>query len=494
PTISNCLPTFGENNVPRTTNIKFSILDNLSGVDINTVDLRVRGIDIIVNGAIQTYLNSSGSPVQYSVEIVEKNSCEYIVVYDPSVYFDYKQTVEVVITADDLEGNQLLSSTYSLKTQNFVYGLFKKLNGSTFTTQSTLAGVSQDNSCIQTSSDGKNVFIAWEELTAAGQWNIYFSSSTDFGDSFSVPVKVNPDAIAVDHRYPAIDIDASDNVYIAWQQQAQAADWNIYIATLVNGDSDFSDSRLIYDDSGLSDQLHPRIVVGTSLTGDGNDQTLEPSAIYVIWLDDNGTQTIVNFTRTTAAYSDAWYEFVSSALRVDDDRFPQVCADPIIKIDSDKDIFVAWRGVNDNGTSSIYFEHASSTTVDEGESFSTDVVVSNSTANGKGPGLAASTDGSSVFVLWKELSGITATLQFNKYLYSQAQGIYEFDLSTQVNQTALTEDTLYEYSLAMDNDDDAFVVWSYHNGSNSVINMAGAFNATYQFEEYTQFSTTGDQV
>ncbi len=492
PTISNILPATGEKNVSRTTNIKFSVLDNLSGVNANTIDLSVNGVNIVSNGIAQTYLDSSGSTVEYSVEIIEKNSCEYVVVYDPAVYFDYKETVQVAVNADDIEDNQLLSSTYSFKTQNFVYGLFKKLNGSTFSAQTTLADVTQDNSCIQTSSDGKNVYIAWEELSALGQWNIYFSSSTDFGDSFATPIKVNPDAIGVDHRYPAIDIDSSNNVYISWQQQSQSADWDIYIATLADGDTAFSDSYLIYNDSGLSDQLHPTIAVGSSLTDDGNSQTLEPATIYVMWLDDNGTQTTLNFNRTTASYSDAWYEFVPISIRVDDDRFPQLCADPVIKIDSDKDIYAAWRGVNDNGTSSIYFDHAASTTIDAGESFSTDVVVSNATANGKGPDIAASSDGSNVFMLWKELSGSTATLQFYKYLYDQ--GNYVFDMSSQVNQTALTEDTLYEYSLAIDSSNDAFVVWSYQDGTSSLINMAGAFNGTYQFEEYTQFSTSGDQV
>ena len=495
PTISNCFPAPGENNVPRTTNIKFTVRDDLSGIDISTVDLSVNGIDVLVNGVSQTYLNSSGASVQYSVKIIEKSSNEFVVVYDPVEYFDYKQTVEVVITADDLQGNQLQASTYSFKTQNFVHGSFKKLSSTSETTPTILAQVTQDNSCIQTSSDGKNVYIVWEELSAEGQWNIYFSRSTDFGDSFETPLKVNPVAAGVDHRYPAIDIDQNNNVYIAWQQQAQGTDWDIYVASLINGDTAFSDSHLIYNDSGLSDQLHPTIAVGDSLTDDGNSLTQEPSTIYVMWLDDNGTQTTVNFTRTTADYSDAWYEFVTSALRVDDDRWPQVCADPIIKIDADKDIFVAWRGVNDNGTSSIYFDRASSTVVDGGESFSADVVVSNATSNGKGPDIAVSTDGSNVFVLWKELSGSAATLQLYKYLYSQSQGIYELDLSTQVNQTALTEDTLYEYSLAIDSDEDAFVVWSYQNGSNSVINMAGAFNnAAYQFEEYTQFTTAGDQI
>ncbi|MCG2712475.1 MAG: hypothetical protein L6416_09165 [Candidatus Omnitrophica bacterium] len=494
PAISNCLPASGENNVPRTTNIKFSIIDNVSGVNGNTIDLSVNGIDIVDNGAAQTYLNSVGASVQYSVEIIEKSSLEYVVVYDPVEYFDYKQTVEVVINADDLQGNSMQASTYSFKTQNFVYGKFKKLNSTSSAAPTSLTQIVQDNSRIQTSSDGKNVYITWEEFSAEGQWNIYFSRSTDFGDSFETPLKVNPDASGVDHRYPAIDIDQNNNVYIAWQQQAQSADWNIYIAYLVNGDTAFSGSRLIYNDSGLSDQLRPTIAVGSSLTDDGNPLTQELPAIYVMWLDDNGTQTIINFTRTTAAYSDAWYEFVPIALRVDDGRWPQLCADPIIKIDADKDIFVAWRGVNDNSTSSIYFDKASSTTVDAGESFSMDVIVSNGTANGKGPDIAASTDGSNVFVLWKELSGSSASLQFYKYLYSQAQGIYEFDQSSQVNQTALTEDTLYEYSLAINNDDDAFVVWSCQNGSSSVINMAGAFNSGYQFEEYTQFSTAGDQI
>ncbi|MBU1043272.1 MAG: Ig-like domain-containing protein [Candidatus Omnitrophica bacterium] len=499
PTVSSLAPQANATNVPRSTNIKCTITDNLSGIDSSTIDLNVEAVDIIVNGVTQTFVNNDGQTVAYDVEIVEKNANEFVISYDPNEYFNYEDTINVIVRANDLDGNALNNYSYSFISQGLVYGTFNSFanmsasNLSASSLASVLAYPIQDNSMIATSADGKNVYVAWEQKSISGQYNIYMASSLDFGKNFSSLVQVNPVEAGIDHRCPTIDLDAQGNIYVAWQQNA-SLDWDIYLAKLNSGDSDFSDSYLVYNDSGVSNQTKPSIAVGSALTSDGNVNTVEPSTIYVAWIDDNNSADQAYYTRTTALYSDAWYQFVNTAIRADNDRFPQTCADVKIALDSSANIYLAWRGINDNQTYSIYFDKAAKTTIDGNESFGTDVVVSNATSNSKAPALAVSDDGNKVFVLWKQLDGAQAKLQLSHYAYSIAQSKYLISTMTQVNTSILADSELNEYSLQINSDNDAFVVWSQMDGASSVINMAGAAHDAYLFSDYANFSTNGSQV
>ncbi|MFH1460570.1 MAG: CFI-box-CTERM domain-containing protein [Candidatus Omnitrophota bacterium] len=499
PYVEACLPILNGSNIPRDTNIHFCIKDNISGVDRSTIDLSVQGIDIITNGGIRTYIDANGQTQDYNVEIFEKNSHEFVITYDPAEYFNYEDTINVVVNASDLNQNEIGGYSYSFKVQGFVYGAFNSFGGMALTQTlddevipDSVINPAQDNSCIVASTNGKNVYVAWEQRSSTGEWNIYLAWSLNFGENFTGLVQVNPSISGIECRYPALDIDTAGNVYVVWQQQSAGAGWDIYIAKLDSGQAKFSESYVIYNDIDDTNQTKPSIAVGSALISDGNPNTAEPATIYVSWLDDRTSTAQVYYTRTTAVYSDAWYRFVAAPIRVDDDRWPQYCADANIIIDNNSNIFIAWSGINDDGSCSVYFDRAIRTIYDRAENFGTDVRV-NSSSSGKAPLLAVSNDGSKVYVLWKELSFGQAKLQFSYYGYSQLQRRYLLNMSTQVNTSILTENELNEYSLKINRDDDAFVVWSEQQGATSMINMAGATSGSYQFLNYANFTTAGNQ-
>ncbi|MBU4477904.1 MAG: hypothetical protein KKH34_02290 [Candidatus Omnitrophica bacterium] len=491
PVIDRCLPAAAGANVSRSSNIKFSITDDFSGVDSSTINISVGTTPIVVDGVIRTYVNGQGDTVEYDVKIVEKSAKEYVVVYDRVEYFNYEENVTVSVSASDVRGNAMGTSSYLFKVQNFVHGSVKSLSGKR-NASSVLVEQEQDNSCVVVSDNGKNVYIVWEEVVS-GYWDIYCAESADFGESFLNVIKVNGNEDNVDHRYPDAAIDASGNVYVVWQQRSGVNDWDIYVARLESGAAGFASARLIYNDSGASNQTRPSIAVGPALTDDGDSDTVEPATVYVCWLDDKAGIDMVYYTRTTADYADEWDEFVGMALRIDDDRWPQLCADPRIRLDDSGRIFAAWRGQNQDSTSSIYFDTAAATSVDAGENFGVDTIVSDGTANGKGPDLEVSQTGSIVYVLCKKLTGTEANLLLYCYNYNQGLGVYELDGSYQVNDAALSADTLLEYALKINNNNDVFVAWSGKQGDSCVINLAGALHTDYQFEDYTQFATGGQQ-
>lgn len=496
PLLLGCSPESNAVDMPRSTNIQVGILDTQSAIDRSSINMLVNGSIIVNNGNVQTYQDPDGNTCAYQVEIIEKTSNEFILMYDPADYFDYAQTVTVTISAIDSEGNYLNGASYDFKVQDFLVGGFSSFlsaepTGILSGSQTTDVGFLQDNSVLANSADGKHVFLAWEQRSTAGVWDIYCAQSSDFGETFAAPVKVNPDALGAEQRFPSIAVDSFNNVYISWQQKAMAGDWDIYIAKMNQGENMFSPSYRIYADDNATNQIMPEITAGPTLTNDGQSSTQEPAAIYAVWIEESQEISSVHYARTTSSYSDAWNIFVAQQIRVDDDRWPQQCKDPIIKLDASSRAFVSWRGENEDGTSGIYFDKADKIITDGAESFGEDISVSNNTSALMSPELEISADGNNVYVLWKELVKDQAYIKFSYYRY--LDGVYELNVSRVVNAGIFNNDDLGSYDLSIDSRGDATVIWSALENTNRVINMAGAVYNGYAFTEFACLSTSGVQ-
>lgn len=496
PILSGCSPDANVANVACSTNIKVCVFDAQSAIDSSSIDMSVNGEAIISNGNVQTYQDIDNNTREYQVEIVEKTANEYILMYDPVEYFNYEETVSITVSAIDYEGNSLNGYSYNFRTQDFLIGSFSSFLaaepvGATVSAQLADAEFMQDNSVIASSASGKNVFMAWEQRNSSGAWDIYCVRSNDFGEIFEVPVRVNPDAEGAEQRFPSIALDDLNNVYVSWQQKTIAGDWDIYIGKMDNDENMFSPSRRIYADYSATNQLSPAITVGPALTNDGQSSTLEPATLYAVWVEDNGTSSSVRYNRTTSSYSDAWNIFVGNSIRIDSDRWPQQCKDSIIKLDASGRVFVAWRGENMDNTSSIYFDLAAKNITDGGESFGTDIIVSNRTSGAIAPDLEVMPDGNNVYLLWKELLQAQANLKFSYYCYSS--GAYILNASRIVNADILSDDDLGSYDLSIDNRDDATALWSEVHDSNRIIKMAYAGHSAYAFSEIAFIGTVGVQ-
>jgi hypothetical protein len=495
PLIQGCSPEADSLDVSRLTNIKACIFDTQSPIDYSSIDMSVNGKSIISNGVVQTYQDVLNNTQAYQVEIVEKSANEYVLMYDPVECFNYDQNVMVELNAADIKGNYIDTGSYGFKIQDFQIGSVSSFFNSapldiSLAAQTVDTGFTQDNSVITNSIDGKYVFIAWEQRSSTGIWEIYCVSSNDFAKTFSAPIRVNPDAAGAEQRFPSIALDSLNNVYVSWQQKTIIGDWDIYIAKMNIDENAFSLSRCIYVDPNATNQLYPSITVGPALQSDGLSSTHEPATVYAVWVEDNGITSSVRYSRTTALYSDAWDIFVSKNIRIDSER-SQRCKDPIIKLDASARTFVAWRGENGNGTSSIYFDRANKNAVDGGEIFGTDIAVSNSTSAAIKPELEVSADGNNVYLLWKEILADRVNLRFSYYRY--LNGAYILNASRVVNADILVNEELGNYELSIDNANDISVIWSEIHNDNRVINLAGASYNSYVFSEFACISTAGAQ-
>jgi len=137
---------------------------------------------------------------------------------------------------------------------------------------------------VDTSGD---VYVVWQD-SRSGNWDIYFSKSTDGGVSFSTPnVKVSDEGLFAKF-WPMVAVDSEGNVYIVWQDARNGYDnYDIYFARSTDGGQTFGGNVRVDDsDPNRSAQSYPSI----ALDSGGN--------IYIVWNDERSGDSDVYFTKS----------------------------------------------------------------------------------------------------------------------------------------------------------------------------------------------------
>jgi hypothetical protein len=192
-----------------------------------------------------------------------------------------------------------------------------------------------------------------------GDWDIFYSNSTDNGVSWSPDTKVNKGDLEAYRGNATIAIDRSNNnIYIAWES-AVSGDLDIYLANSTDGGLTFSNEIRVNDDTDM-DQSVPDIAV------DHSNQN-----VYVVWMDQDATSTGIRCAQST----DYGESFGASVLVNDSSGLPIIRYTPSIAVDStNHNIYVVW---SEASPPRVLIMFARST--DLGISFGVDLSVSDST-------------------------------------------------------------------------------------------------------------------
>jgi serine/threonine protein kinase len=130
--------------------------------------------------------------------------------------------------------------------------------------------------CLAVTSAGRLV-LAWQQSVAAG-WQI-FSAYSDDGKQFSTPIQVSTGS---DHQLPAITYSevGDGQIFLAWQG-VQNGDWDIYLASSTDGGESFSAPKRVNTDPA-GQQVSPAIAADPlgriTLAWSG-----DPSGSWRIW-------------------------------------------------------------------------------------------------------------------------------------------------------------------------------------------------------------------
>jgi hypothetical protein len=98
-----------------------------------------------------------------------------------------------------------------------------------------------------TSDAAGQLYVLWNSgTTDKGPERIYFSTSRDQGNSWSLKKDVSLAPQGVDHSFPAIIAGAAGDVRIAWMDQRNPSKhWNVYYRTSSNGGSSWSGETIL---------------------------------------------------------------------------------------------------------------------------------------------------------------------------------------------------------------------------------------------------------
>jgi hypothetical protein len=122
----------------------------------------------------------------------------------------------------------------------------------------------QRNCAIAVDSSGQYIFVAWQDWrNVQYEPDIYFSRSTDGGATFLPSVRVNDDLDTANQWFPVVACDNSgQNVYVAWEDQRDTLhDWDVYFSRSTNYGQTFEANYPVNDTniSGYSLQGRPSI-------------------------------------------------------------------------------------------------------------------------------------------------------------------------------------------------------------------------------------------
>jgi len=244
-------------------------------------------------------------------------------------------------------------------------------NGQTFSTTLNLSNNVGSSSNPQIAATGNNVYVTWIDDTP-GNGDIFFSASSDNGQTFSIPINLsNNTGFSI---LPQIAT-SGNNVYVTW-----------YDGTPGNSDIFFSESS----DNGqtFSSPINLSNNTGTSqapqIAASGNN-------VYVTW-EDNTPGNQDTFFSASSDNGQTFSTPINLSNNTGISLAPQISA-------SENNVYVIWDDVT-LGNADIFFSASS----DNGQTFSSPINLSNNA--GISSEMQISAIGNNVYVTWIDNTNI----------------------------------------------------------------------------------------
>ncbi|MCJ7730635.1 MAG: putative Ig domain-containing protein, partial [Sedimentisphaerales bacterium] len=313
PTVNGLSPAADSIQVPLNNLVILHITDSGKGVDANSVTIKVNN-NTVYTGNTADYSSQYGHCRRAGTE------ADYAFIYQSNTTFDYDQTVNVAVNAKDLAGNTMNQYSYSFATEMRSFGKNKIVN-------SASDSLNKGNPATVRDSAG-NIWAAWH----AGQTNsreVYVGRLAAGADDFDASVQVTNNS--ADQYNAAIAIDASDKLYLVWQDNRRG-NWDIYISTSVDG-INWSAERRVTDSN--NNATNPAIAVDHS----------SPPKAYIAWQDEGASNQEIYIASSSDSFA------TGTISRITSDSSNQI--DPAIAVNASNTVYVVWADSR-NGSSDIY--------------------------------------------------------------------------------------------------------------------------------------------
>lgn len=269
-------------------------------------------------------------------------------------------------------------------------------------------------------SEGTNIYIVYDD-NSTGHWEVYCIRSTNKGSNWSSAVRVSPNDINLS---AFSDVSVDGNIYVAWEDE-RSGNYDIFFSRSTNGGSSWSTPynlttvlskqerpviyaagsyiHVVYQDerngwsnteiyyrrstnSGLNWQTEINISNHTGYSYSGYVIS-EGSTVHIVWEDDWTGNPEIHYRRSTN-FGANWSGDAVLTVNSGDSRFPAINASGIYT-------HLVWSD-NRDGNSEIYY----SISTNNGSSWGSDVRLTNSTGSSVSASICFS--GNVVNVLWSD--------------------------------------------------------------------------------------------
>ena len=360
PAVAQCSPAAGNIQAALNTLVCLDITDSGSGVDANSVVIRVNDA-VVYQGNVSICTSANGRCSRSGTE------ADYRFFYQSDQAFDFDQLMTVSVDAADRAGNVMSRVSYSFTTEMRAFGknqLASALDAYADSTPVTACGP-----------DG-TLWLVWEDL-ARSRRKVYLAKLSPGSAAFSAPVRVSSGS--ADQRNPRIAITDSGDVYIVWQDNRNG-NWDIYASVRSGGRNVAREVRVT---RSRRNETNPAIAVGHE----------SPAHLYIAWQDNrNGNEDIYAAVSTNALVT-------VTETRVTSNASGQT--DPAVGVDGSNAAYVFWTDAR-SGQTDIY--GAACTGSFAGFTWANVPIVTGA-GNQSEPVVAVAADSTTLHLLWGDDAG-----------------------------------------------------------------------------------------
>ena len=231
-----------------------------------------------------------------------------------------------------------------------------------------------------------NFNVAWCDDTP-GNYDIYFSRSTDDGASWSKSVNISNNS--EDSYCPVVDVNSAGNINVVWCDNTPG-NYDIYFSRSTDDGASWSQAENLSKNSGFS--VYPDIAVDST----GN--------INVVWCDDTPGNSETYFIRSTDDGA-SWSQVINIS------KNPGTTFDPVspaIAVDSSGNINVSWCD-DTPGNYEIFFRRS----INGGVSWSQVVNISKNWRNSGSPDIVVDSSGN-IYVVWGNRIALSCDIYFSR--------------------------------------------------------------------------------
>src|SRR2546427_6050763 len=220
----------------------------------------------------------------------------------------YDSAVDISHTANDstnpkiaASGSNIVAVWQELNANHQIYFAQSGNNGISFNAQQNLTSPLIDSTLPQIATAGNNFYVIWIE-SVSGNNVLFFSKSTNSGLSFSIPQNLTSPAISISPAPTVAMSTSGTDVYVVWTKQVSGNNEIFFTRSTDNGNSFSSPNNISNTLAG--DSINPQVAAsGNNVYVTWQDDNHSPGTYQIFTITSSNNGAIFGFSQQLSSTS-----------------------------------------------------------------------------------------------------------------------------------------------------------------------------------------------